>query len=255
MNPRKNKISQKKEGSHLTILLILFIVAAVILSLILLFGQRNNVTSSATGTNTLIESFINTDRPGGAANSEVQKENLTPSPQLPKTSSPTSSQISENSSNTSTTTSSSGTSQKQVAILCTEESSIFCALKKTNSFTSFLDNNPFITGIIFDGKKVLVEKISHQLVFRTLANNKVTDSAGKALTSSSVAYKEQTKELVVLIGVDRKYYESLGVSEQKTLYISQLVRAIFAVTEEVPSNYPKVAKIVGKLIYWDPNSE
>ncbi|MFO0703457.1 MAG: hypothetical protein U0525_01905 [Patescibacteria group bacterium] len=253
---QKSKIKNRK-SSTLTILVLFLVVSLVALAMLLLFGGEKrketvfgNGAGDSGGLNGAYEKVNKSDLPkqnslSGLVNNQ-KTETITSENNEEINSSETS-----NKTQTSRLVSNQNTNQPPV--LCTEEDQIYCVITSDNDFLNYLENNPFVDGVLIDGKKVEVKKIYHQLVYRTLSDNQVTDSEKQVLASSQIIYNETTQELNILIGVDQKYFDSIGYSEKKTMYTAQLVRAIFSITGEVASNYPKVAKIVGKLSYWDPN--
>lgn len=141
------------------------------------------------------------------------------------------------------------------SIMCGVVGGRSCLIVATGVLAGKLDANPFVSGAMIGGQNVPVEQITHSLVFGVQSENKISDVSGKTLASSTISYDTEKKELIINIGADKVYYEKLTPAEQKTLYTSQLIRAIFSVTGEVPSNYPKVASTVNKLANWDPNTD
>lgn len=138
------------------------------------------------------------------------------------------------------------------AIACSSDKGLFCEVFEDDVVTSLLDKNPFIDGVTIGGKKVEVSKIMHQLTFVNKSRNVITGFGGEVLTSSDVVYQENTKLLTIYIAIDKRYYQSLGLSEKRTAYKSQLVRELFDLTGSSTTNYPKLLSVVSKLAGWNP---
>lgn len=258
MKPKKPK---PNASNTMMILVVISVIVTVVLCVLAIFSSSYKENMSLVGPNT--------NYPAGKSDANTndtnpkQKDNdyetgsgkTEPRPEDGEGGQATDSRSQANNGQGTSNSASPNQPNTTQSVICSEENGDSCVLIENGSFASNLDINPFVSGVTINGQNVPILKISHMFTYKTQSNNTVSDANGRTLASSLVSYDESKKELIVVIGVDKIYYEKLTFSEQRTFYVSQLVRAIFSVTGEAASNYPKVASAVSKLSYWNPNTD
>lgn len=244
---KRNKIKDHKSKIRLAIMSILALI--LLLVFIILFQKSNtsnlDPTSAKDPKLNLGISISNNQTSSSSLGNNLSPEFDIPTPHVSES---TISKNNDGGSNIETP----GGGVEIEAIACSSDKGLFCEVYEDDAITTLLDNNPFIDGVTIDGKKFEVSKIMHQLTFVNKSRNVITGFGGEVLTSSDVTYQENTKLLTIYIAIDKRYYQSLGLSEKRTAYKSQLVRELFDLTGSSTTNYPKLLSVVSKLAGWNP---
>lgn len=245
---KRNTIKDKRKKE---IIVIISITALIIFFVSVMLFQKNYTTGVKTGTDKDPQT-----RSGIFSSKESKKEfsggnNRSDNIGVPTPPSNNPTIIKEGRDKMDKETSAAG--QEDDAIFCSSDVGLFCEVYEEDKVISLLEKNPFVDGVLIGEKNLnKVSKIKHQLTFVSQTRNVIAGFGGEVLTSSGVVYEDNKKLLTIYIAIDRRYYQSLGLSEKRTAYKSQLVRELFDLTGSSPTNYPKLQSVISKLAWWNP---
>lgn len=126
-----------------------------------------------------------------------------------------------------------------------------CTIRRNDPIFQIIGTIPS-RGLLIDGRYVNPRTITFQVDAAVHDDEQIRDAGGNVLVSTGKDFEDATSTLHMAVGIERQYFEGLGVGEQRTLYTSQAIRSFLAMFGDASENYPKVEQFVRDLGIWQP---
>lgn len=238
------KIKQTPRSRALPVLLTLFGLFGVLL-LFLLFRSRgdtplvlnslnnNNVGKESTPDNSLVNTNHSTNTTSAPTTNVTKPKGSTTTPSTPQ--SRTAPEI-------------------QIPYLwkCFGEKAR-CTIATNDRIYDVLEQEENSVRVFINGAWIEPKTVLFQLNQKTYSDEVISDATGKTLLSSGKEYNPKMGTLMLWVGMNASYYNSISPKERQTLYLEQLVRTLTALFGKSPNNFITVQNAVQLLHSWQPS--